>query len=240
MNKVKAIFKKIERSIRFYGNARLCPLCGKSSSKFLAYGKSAREDAQCPHCGSLERHRFLWLFLQKETNLFQSKALKALHVAPEKCLESSFKKTIGKGYLTADLFNPRAMVKMDITDINYLDETFDVIYCSHVLEHVVDDYKAIREFHRVLKSDGWAILLVPITREITYEDSSIIEPDERLKVFGQKDHVRCYGFDYINRLKETGFKVETFKVKDISNANDTVLMGLTSNTGDIYFCTKSM
>lgn len=92
---------------------------------------------------------------------------------------------LNDGYLTADLSNPKAMVKMDITDIQYPDESFDVIYCSHVLEHVPDDRKAMQEFFRVLKKDGWAVLLVPIVGELTFEDPSIVDPVERTKIFGQ-------------------------------------------------------
>ena len=97
------------------------------------------------------------------------------------------------------------MEQMDVMDISYPDETFDVIYCSHVLEHVTDDRQAMREFHRTLKPDGWAILNVPITTEVTFEDPAIESATERERVFGQIDHVRCYGPDYVNRLARAGF-----------------------------------
>jgi ubiquinone/menaquinone biosynthesis C-methylase UbiE len=120
---------------------------------------------------------------------------------------------------------------MDITDIDYADETFDVIYSSHVLEHVPDDRKAIRELHRVLKSDGWAILQVPITAYRTFEDPSITNPIDRLRIFGNKDHVRKYGPDFVERLKEAGFKVKVITASDF-------LMGITDAAGEIYHCTK--
>ena len=106
--------------------------------------------------------------------------------------ERLLKKQLGSGYLTSDIRHPRAMVKMDITDIQYPDNPFDVIYCSHVLEHVPDDRRALSEFYRILKPTGWAILLVPIIAEKTFEDPSITDPSERLKLFGQADHVRGY------------------------------------------------
>jgi SAM-dependent methyltransferase len=161
-----------------------------------------------------------------------------LHVAPESCFESRFKERLGAGYLTADLFSPLAMVKMDITDIQYPDQTFDVIYCSHALEHVVDDRKAMREFFRVLKNDGWAILLVPITSEKTFEDSSIVDPKERQKAFGQEDHVRRYGPDYVERLRDAGFTVEITRASDLADSDEAVRMGLTPASGEIYYCTK--
>lgn len=161
-----------------------------------------------------------------------------LHVAPEYCFEPRFKRLLDDDYLTADLFNPRVMVKMDITDIQYTNQSFDVICCNHVLEHVSDDKQAMREFYRVLKNSGWAILLVPITSEKTFEDPSIVEPKERLEAFGQEDHVRRYGPDYVDRLRDIGFTVDIYKVSDLANSNEVVRMGLTPASGEIYFCTK--
>lgn len=204
----------------------------------MPFGKVPREDAQCVHCGALERHRFLWLFFEKKTDLFDGKPKKMLHVAPELCFESMFKERLGDNYLTADLFNPHAMVRMDICDIQYPDQSFDVIYCSHVLEHALDDRKAMREFFRVLKNNQWAILNVPITCEKTFEDSSIVDPGERLKAFGQEDHVRRYGPDYVERLRDSGFTVKITKVGDLANSDEAVRMGLTSASGEIYYCTK--
>ena len=127
---------------------------------------------------------------------------------------------------------------MDITNIKYPDASFDVIYCSHVLEHVQDDRKAMREFYRILNTDGWAILLVPIIAEETFEDPSIVEAEDRQRLFGQRDHVRRYGPDYVDRLRETGFIVETTKVNDLVTSDDAVWMGLTPASGEIYYCTK--
>lgn len=239
--RVKTPLQRTNRAIKalpYYGKGRYCPVCGRSSRRFRTFGIVPREEAQCVHCGALERHRFLWLFLKKQTNLFDGKSKNMLHVAPEPCLESIFKDQLVDNYLTADLFDPRAMVKMDICDIQYSDNVFDVIYCSHVLEHVVDDKKAMREFFRVLKYGGWAILNVPITREKTYEDSSIVDPEERLKAFGQEDHVRCYGKDYVQRLRDSGFYVQITKVVDLANSDELVRMGLTPASGEIYYCTK--
>ena len=236
-NWVKKPLRRIRGVVRnaYYGRGRFCPVCGKHSRLFRPSGIVPREDTQCVHCDSLERHRLSWLFLQKKTNFFDDQPKKMLHVSPEPCFEPRFKKQLGSNYLTADLFNPRAMVKMDITDIQYPNQSFDVIYCSHVLEHVPDDKQAMREFFRVLKNDGWAILLVPITSDTTFEDSSIVDPKERLKVFGQEDHVRRYGPDYVKRLRDIGFTVETTKVSDLVNRKDAVRMRL---GGDIYYCTK--
>jgi SAM-dependent methyltransferase len=226
------------RRLAYYGKRRFCPVCGSSSSRFERGGTPPREDALCVHCGALERHRLLWLFLSAKTALFERGSLRMLHVAPERSLEPKFRAQLGDQYLTADLLDPRAMVRMDITAIQYADQTFDAIYCSHVLEHVPDDRRAMREFFRVLKNDGWAILLVPITASATFEDPSITDPQERLRLFGQEDHVRAYGPDYVERLREAGFTVAITKVADLASAAEAARMGLTSASGEIYYCTK--
>jgi SAM-dependent methyltransferase len=209
-----------------------------SSRGFREDGIVPRVDAQCVHCGALERHRFLWLYLERNTDLFDGKRRKMLHVAPELCFESRFRERLGGDYLTADLFNPRAMVEMDVTSIEYPDRSFDVVYCSHVLEHVHDDRKAMREFVRVLKNDGWAIINVPIIAEETFEDPSIVDPQERLQAFGQEDHVRRYGPDYVDRLRDAGFEVAVTTVGDLTQEDEVIQMGLTRASGEIFFCTK--
>lgn len=219
--------------------SRYCPLCDTELEKFNSFGLVPREDASCPVCHSLERHRLLWLYIQRKTNFHSNFSGKMLHVAPEKIFKNLFKEKLKENYLSADLYNKDAMVKMDITDIKYDDATFDYIYCSHVLEHVLDDKKAMREFYRVLKKDGWAILLVPVEdRNVTYEDESIIEPQERKKAFGQADHVRRYGRDYFDRLKESSFNVNVVFASDFLTKEEILRMGITKAAGEIYFCTK--
>lgn len=238
---LKAILRlprTIDRLSHRVGDRRACPVCEHKSGRFRPFGVVARPDAACPWCGALERHRLLWLFLLDQTDLFDGRPRSMLHVAPEPVLEQHFRERIGEGYLTADLFDPRAMVRMDITDIDRPDGTFDVIYCSHVLEHVEDDRKAMREMCRVLKPDGWAILLVPITEEITFEDPSITDPRERLRVFGQEDHVRRYGRDYPDRLREAGFDVEMVEARDFLESDRIERMAITPAAGEIFVCRK--
>jgi len=222
----------------YSGKERYCPICNTSFRKFEKFGVVPRQDARCVRCGALERHRLVWLYFKKMTDLFDGRPKKMLHVAPEKAFTNRLKKMLGEGYLTSDLFDPHAMVKMDITYIEYPDQYFDVIYCSHVLEHVQDDKKAMREFYRTLKSSGWAILIVPITTSVTFEDPTIVDPSERLRVFGQKDHVRKYGQDFVDRLREAGFKVEITNYDELVPSNEMIRMGLTPISGDIYYCTK--
>jgi len=231
-------FRNLVRRIQYSGKGRYCPVCKKSSCRFAPAGLDRRNDALCVHCGSLERHRLLWLYVTRRTTLFDGRAKNMLHVAPESCFEPILRQRLGDGYLTADLFDPDAMVQMDIMNLQYPDRAFDVIYCSHVLEHVQDDRKALREFYRVLRNDGWAILLVPIVTGVTIEDPAITDPAERLRVFGQEDHVRRYGKDYIDRLREAGFTVDVTTVEELVHADEAFRMGLSQECGEIYYCTK--
>ena len=193
-------------SLHYTGLRFKCSICGGHFRVFLPAGLAHRSHASCPRCGSLERHRLIWMYLQERTNFFSSK-LSVLHFAPEYCFQRVFKSLSNLDYISADLYDPSAMIKIDITDIKFQNNTFDCILCSHVLEHILDDNKAIRELYRVLKPNGWAILQVPILREKTFEDSNVQTPEERLKYFGQEDHVRIYGLDYKDRLENAGFKV---------------------------------
>ena len=168
-----------------------------------------RENALCPNCLTLERHRLMYLFLKEKTPFFKDN-LKVLHVAPEICFIKEFESLKNLDYITADIESPLAKVKMDIHDIPFEENTFDVAFCNHVMEHVDDDIKAMSELHRVLKPGGWAIIQIPFYEpvpETTFEDPTITDPAERERIFHQDDHVRLYGKDYPERLRKAGFKV---------------------------------
>lgn len=226
------------RRLAYGGLGRFCAICGCSAPRFSPIGAPPREDAQCLHCGSLERHRLSWLFLRTRTDLFDPMPKTMLHVAPQPCLAKRFRAHLGDGYLSADLCPDRAMVRMDITDIGCPDESLDFVFCSHVLEHVDDDRRAMRELHRVLRRGGQAIVLVPITGDRTYEDPRITDPGEREKAFGQEDHVRRYGPDVVDRLHEAGFTVEVTRASDLVTAETAVTLGLTPASGEIFSCTR--
>ncbi len=186
------------------------PIDGKKFRKLLPYGYGKqRENALSPSTLSLERHRLMWLYLKNETDFFTAQK-KVLHIAPEQCFIKRFKKLKNLEYITADLYSPIVDVKADILDLPFADNSFDVIFCNHVLEHIIDDKKAMQELYRVLKPKGFGIFQIPqdLNLEKTYEDFSITSPEERSKHFGQYDHVRVYGKDYFDRLRSVGFKVE--------------------------------
>lgn len=215
----------------FKGNNFTDPIDGKSYRKFLPYGYGKqRENALSPGTLSLERHRQMWLYLQNETDFF-TKNYKVLHIAPEQEFLRKFKKMKNLDYTSADLFSPIVDIKADILDLPFADESFDVIFCNHVLEHIEDDRKAMSELYRVMKKGGWGILQVPMKNSLekTYEDFTITDPKERQKHFGQYDHVRWYGMDYFDRLKSVGFDAEAnFYSQKFSDA-DIKKFGLNRN-----------
>ena len=192
------------------GNKFTDPIDGKSFSKFLPYGYvKQRENALSPSTFSLERHRLLWLYLKNKTSFF-SKPAKVLHFAPEQIFYEKFRKLKHLDYTTTDLNSPIADVKADICNLPFEDNSYDIILCNHVLEHIPNDTKAMQELYRILKPNGMAILQIPqdLSREKTFEDNTITNPKERTKIFGQYDHVRVYGKDYFDKLRSVGFKVE--------------------------------
>ena len=192
------------------GNTFTDPIDGKSFKTFLPYGYgNQRNNALSPSTLSLERHRLLWLYLKNETNFFTADK-KVLHFAPEQAFYKRFKKMPNLDYTTTDLNSPLADVKADICNLPFDDNKFDIILCNHVLEHIPDDTKAMKELYRVLKPSGMAILQIPqdLTRELTFEDDTITDKKERAKIFGQYDHVRVYGRDYFDKLRSIGFRVD--------------------------------
>lgn len=193
------------------GNTVTCNVCDHSFTNFLTF--LGRINAQCPNCGSLERTRLIYRFI---TDLkLITPDTKLLHIAPDACFYHKFDKLLGGNYHPGDKFEPgysypKRTRPMDVTCLDFPDESFDGVICIHVLEHVPDDTKGISEMYRVLKKGGFAILQVPFdrNRNTTYEDASITDPAERKKHFGQTDHVRVYGTDYIERFLKPGFRLE--------------------------------
>lgn len=263
MNSLKRVVKGIipERfrpwiklyALRFihYGKHYYCPVCNSHTrhQKTLGFdfpviveknivGAGVRA-ALCPVCHSSDRIRLLYLFLRQKTNFFKD-PLSLLHFAPEPSLQLIIEGQKNIQYLTADLYQENVMEKIDITSIPYPDHSFDVILCNHVLEHIPDDRKAMKELYRVLKPGGWAILQVPVsnTLETTFEDPGITSENDRERVFGQRDHVRIYGKDYVDRLNQTGFMVEEFSwVNDPDNSFHDPRINLNKEEV-VYYCQR--
>jgi SAM-dependent methyltransferase len=228
-HRARQLMKRWLFSARF---PNYCPLC-ETQLEFQPFGAPARPRALCPQCGSLERHRLTWLFLQRQTDLFDGRSKTLLHIAPEPSIGDRLRHAPGIRYCSMDLSSPTAMTHMDITKIALGDRACDVVYCSHVLEHIPDDRAAMRECRRVLRPGGWAIFLVPIVRPVTDEDPSVVDPTERTRRFGQEDHVRAYGPDFQERLVESGFTIKRFDPRDVLTTSDPDV-GVQSNEWPIY------
>lgn len=216
------------------GSGRECPLCGWTGWQFLPRTdrRKPSADAFCPRCGSAERHRFAFMALKSRFPSLRS----TLHFAPEQPVEK-WLRSISSDYLSCDITPGRAMAAEDIVQLSFADRRFDFIWCSHVLEHVPDDRVAMAQLRRVLKADGTCVVQVPIWRPVTFEDPGITTPSGRLEAFGQADHVRLYGLDIEQRLKESGFNVETILVRsfDLRTIGRHSLNHAT--TGELFLCT---
>jgi SAM-dependent methyltransferase len=222
------------------GNRYVDPIDGKGYRKFLPYGYGDRQrpNVLAPGSLSLERHRLLWLYLKRHTNFFTD-SLQVLHIAPEQCFYGKFRKMKNLKYVTADIESPLADLKFDLHDIPLPDNTYDVIFCHHVLEHVTDDIRCMSELCRVLKPGGMAIMQIPqdLGRSETFSDPSITDEDERIRLFGQYDHVRVYGTDYPQRLEKAGFTVTEYRYeKDISQEEADKYRLMPNER--LYICTK--
>jgi predicted SAM-dependent methyltransferase/DNA-directed RNA polymerase subunit RPC12/RpoP len=196
------------RPLLHRGDRYECPLCGGRFGSLESY--EGVPDVRCPRCASMERHRLLWRWISRSTDLL-SRPQRVLHLAPEWSLQRRLRRMEHLDYTSADLDSPLADEHFDVTAIPHPDASFDVVLCNHVLEHVDDDRAALRELRRVLRPGRWAVLMVPIGigRDDTLEDPAVTTPEQRTAVYGQFDHVRLYGRrDYLERLREAGFDAE--------------------------------
>jgi SAM-dependent methyltransferase len=202
------------RSFKYAGNNVYCPCCGGHFSRFLEVGPK-REPMLCPRCRSNDRDRYFWLYLEKNPDFFRP-GIRLLHIGPETIYYNRFRKIPGIDYVPGDKFilqfgstYPPETVYVDITDMpQFPDNHFDFIFCSHVLEYIPDDRKALREQYRVLKPGAKAIISVPIKHgsPVTLEDPSITDPDEQARIYGDTGHIRYYGEDYPEKLRSIGFR----------------------------------
>jgi SAM-dependent methyltransferase len=215
------------KRIAYFGTAHTCVVCGSQVGRMLeqGYGYPMLEDLQvvggmkkladeCPICRSNDRVRLIHLYTKHHSDLLR-KPNRLLHIAPEIGLADIWSKVATLDYVPADQDRQRykhlaGMQTFDLQAAPFPDKSFDWIICNHVLEHVADDRRAMQEIFRMLKAGGTALLQVPISlvRERTDEDPSVTDADERIRRFGQDDHVRLYARDYYERLSEAGFKVE--------------------------------
>ncbi len=243
--KTRAVNHSIEaflalRALLFIGNRYTCPCCGWKLRAFTHGGTSLRIRplGYCPRCNSKARHRRWWLFLQQTTNLFTDH-LWLFHAAPNYCLSRRFSALPNIEYVGVDCNHHRNIgIKMALPMTSIRSEAFDAIICMHVLEHIPEDRKAIRELYRILKPGGWAGISVPIRLDqITYEDPTITSPRERERAFGETVHVRYYGYDLVDRLEAVGFRVRMYPGTEVDLLSRKQY-GLRDDE-NIFYCTKS-
>lgn len=208
---LSSIGRRVAQTLTASKTVRECPICGWGGQQFALSGPplKRRYDSRCPNCGSLERHRLAFLVAEQCLALDYSSVI---HVAPEKELSKWLQSKSAK-YLSIDLYAD-AMTKMDLTELKLEDDSQTLIWVSHVLEHIVDDRKAIAELYRVLAPKGIALIQVPIWRMSTFEDFSKTSQQERLESFYQEDHVRLYGLDIVDRFQQSGFASELYRAQD--------------------------
>jgi len=214
-----------------------CPVCEGWSRTFLPFGLARRRRAACPRCGSLERHRFTWVFLRDVWHIQQLRG-RVLHIAPEPCIRARLASSPWLRLLTADRFDPEADVALDVTRLALPSGRFDAVLCSHVLEHVLDDRGAMAEIARVLRPGGRAMLMVPIDMSMaqTYEDPAIDTPQARNRAFGHPFHVRIPGADYPDRIRGAGLDVTVVGSAEIMTPHRRRQMRI--NTSVLFDCRK--
>ena len=237
-------YRKKRKEKIFKGNIVYCSICHSTYRGFGPFGNKKRRNARCHNCGSLERHRLVWKYIQDKKLI--NKPMQLLHFAPEKVFYDIFSESAEITYFPCDLhpkvYNYRGKIairKADITEIPFEVNSFDFILCNHVLEHIPNDALAMSELYRVIKPNGLGIFQVPIdyNRDTTYEDFSITSKKGRLKAFGRRDHVRWYGKDYKERLRKAGFDVTEDDFINSFSMEEQFRFGFDS-TEQIYLCKK--
>lgn len=240
-------FKKQKKIKLYAGENVMCPICKSKFKNFAPFGSENREDAKCLACGSLERDRLIWMYLNAKTKIFDNVSrVRLLHFAPEKVFYDIFSQNQNIEYFPCDLYaetfeykNRIKINTVDITNIPYKENYFDVILCNHVLEHIPDDRLAMSELYRVMKPEGWGIFQAPIdySLEQTYEDFTITTSEEREMAFGQNDHVRRYGWDYTDRLVSVGFDVTKLNYVKSFSSQELIKFGILPSE-IIFHCRK--
>jgi SAM-dependent methyltransferase len=212
----------------YAGHRVRCPCCSARFRTFAPF--NGRPDRLCWRCAALERHRQIAVLLEHRPELLRP-GLRVLHIAPEWPVRRLLEDSRPCRYVTADLEDPAVDINFDLTAIPLPDNSFDVVICNHVLEHIRDDRAALREIRRILAPAGWALVMTPILVERTLEDPSITDPEDRLRLYGQRDHVRRYGWDYVDRLRDAGLSPEVVRLEDELTVDDIARYQLTNPEG---------
>ena len=234
--KVRRLRDKLS-PVLYAGSTFHCPVCAHSFSKFRSAGRGERKraNAVCPWCISRERDRLVYSYLEKQKARLFSTGTRMLHIAPEPCLEPRFRLWAKGLYLTADLIRKDVDEQFDVMSIPHPNESFDAVFCSHVLQDVPDDLQAMREFFRILSPGGWAILNVPVVTDASADHQS--QPGNIRKATDKRpdEHLRSYGEDYPDRMRGIGFQVDTIKGSDLFGPEELTRLAMDrKETGAVY------
>lgn len=206
------------RAVPFLGRRHVCPCCDWHVRAFTHGGFSwrTRHHGYCPRCNAKARHRRIWLHLRDHTDLFTTPT-RLFHVSPKYALSRRLAHIPTITYVGADITRRADLtILTDLTSTALRTASMDAVVCVHVLEHIQDDKAAIAELRRVLRPGGWAVISVPVRPDgPTLEDPSIVSPEDRERVFGEPNHVRLYGFDLADRLRDAGFNVTVDRASEI-------------------------
>ncbi len=237
--RVRSLIKSVARRFaawRLAGDEVTCPICGSSFRSFLP--RKGKPNVQCPRCWSLVRHRALWLFLRDRVRVGE-KPVRLLHFAPEQGIERRLRALPMVEYTSGDIDTALAEDRVDIARLPYTDKSFDIVLCSHVLEHVPDDRAAIHELVRIVRPGGTVVVVVPIkaakTEEFKDPSPRPAYADGYLRI-GPHGHVRDVGADYPQRLEAGGFSVRVVDHAASLSDADRYRYGLTPGQ-PFFLCT---
>lgn len=217
-----------------------CSFCGERFHNFLIHGYISELSmnnkstlglrlSDCPYCGSVDKYRWEWYVLENYLHISQVTNVDVLHFAPEKPIYNRIKQNGSINYMCGDIVPGRADYVVDMTDMQFEDSSFDIIIACNVLEHIQDEKRALTEIKRVLKTDGTFVVMIPVAYDVeeTWEDENITSEEERVKYFGQEDHVRLYGNDYQSHFEKYGFIVNALTAEEVFSRENIKKYGLT-------------
>jgi SAM-dependent methyltransferase len=227
------IARRVWYSVAYRGTGVVCPICEREFKRFVE-----TVTGRCPGCGCPQHARLVWIYLREQRPELLTGSTSILQIGPDAGTERRLRKLPGIRYLSGDPYEPEAMIRLDLTNLDLPDECIDLIICVHVLGHIFNDRKAMREIRRVLRPGGTALITTPSRDDLekTHEDPYTRKPDARRSVFGAWDLVRVYGRDFVDRLKEAGLTVEV--VRPASTFDDARRKAYGVTKDRIYVCRR--
>lgn len=231
----KDFISRIKKEFALNNKLKFCPVCGARPDKFLTFGSAKHSDARCPSCNSLKKHRLFWIYFQCHLYRRLTSGTKHfLHITPDAYLAKLFQEIPEIDYISADVDSPSAMVKIDLTKIQFADSRFDTIIYSN--DRIPDNRIFIQEMFRVLRPKGFLIFQLSEHSDIAFENSSIKSIKKNKKYAAEFQYVHIFGLEIVERLKNSGFTVNTFIPYDELGSTLTKFLGVKNQI--IFECHK--